>query len=403
MADFVYTTAIDKIRRMKKRIKIIPGGSSAGKTYGIIPILIDKAIATPNTSISIVSESMPHLRKGCMKDFADIMKMIQRWDRFRWNATNSQYTFANGSYIEFFSVEDETSVRGPRRNILYINECNKVAYDTYIQLAMRTDGDIYLDYNPSHRFWTEDVMLEDDAEMLVLTYKDNEALSQNTIDFLESKIELAKTSDYWKNWVNVYLYGQLGSLEGVVFSNWKVIDGVPEEAELIGGGMDFGFSNDPTTLSLVYRYNGELIIDEIIHQKGLSNNEINKLLKINDVKCDIICDSADPKSIEELRKYGHRTYPAKKGPDSILYGISILQSYKINITRQSVNVIDEFTKYSWKKDTNGNGTINVPIDIYNHQIDAIRYLAMAKLDTIKGKKHIDYVYAPKPFNPKHKF
>lgn len=377
MSKFIYTTAIDKIRRMKKRIKVIPGGSSAGKTFAILPILVDKAIKQPDTTISIVSESMPHLRRGAMRDFLNIMKWTNRYKKENWNITNSTYKFTNGSYIEFFSVEDESRQRGARRNILYINECNNINYEAYNQLAMRTDGDIYMDYNPSHRFWTEEVLLSDEAEKLVLTYKDNEALSQNVIEFLESKRELAKTSNYWANWCKVYLDGEVGSLEGVIFDNWVEIDKLPDEARLLGIGLDFGYSIDPTAAVGIYKYNNQIIVDEIIYQKGLSNSDIAKLLE--EYKgVEIYADSAEPKSIAEIKRYRHKIYPTEKGKDSINFGISILQEQNLVVTKRSINVKDELEKYSWKKDREGN-TTNTPIDLHNHSIDALRYVAIKKL------------------------
>jgi phage terminase large subunit len=382
MSDFIYTTALNKIRKMKSRIKIIPGGSSAGKTYSILPILIDMAIRNPLISISVVSESMPHLRRGAMRDFIKILKFTGRYIDINWNRTNSIYSFTNGSFIEFFSVDEESKLRGARRNVLYINEANNIKEESYIQLAMRTSGDIFLDYNPSHKFWIENIDKKD-SEKLILTYKDNEALPQTVIDFLESKLELAKTSNYWKNWCNVYLYGLEGSLEGVVFNNWSEIDGVPKEAELIGYGMDFGFSNDPSTCIAVYRYDGKLICDELIYQKGLSNSELSKLMYDRRVNGEIYADSAEPKSIDELKKYGHKIYPTKKGPDSILHGINLLQEFNILITNNSINLKNELQRYSWKKDKEGN-TLNVPEGIFDHGIDAVRYLALMKL----GKKSI---------------
>lgn len=374
--QFIYTTALDKIRRMKARIKVIPGGSSAGKTFSIIPILIDTAIKSPNLAISVVSESMPHLRRGALRDFINIMKMTNRYIDANWNRTNSIYTFTNGSYIEFFGVEDESKLRGARRNVLYVNEANKINEESYTQLAMRTDEDIYLDYNPSNRFWADNITEE--SERLILTYKDNEALSQSVIKFLESKLVLAETSEYWKNWCNVYLYGLTGSLEGVVFNNWSQVDTLPKEASLIGYGMDFGFTNDPSTCIGVYKLNDDIILDEVFYKKGLSNSDISTLLKADDVKGEIYADSADPKSIDELKKYGHRIMPTKKGPDSILHGINLLQEQSILITKRSINLKKELEEYSWKKDKDGN-TLNIPIDIYNHAIDAARYLALIKL------------------------
>lgn len=376
--EFIYTSAIKKIRKMKARIKVIPGGSSAGKTFGILPILIDKCIKTPGLSVSVISESMPHLRRGAMRDFLKILKTTNRYIDSNWNRSNSIYNFTNGSYIEFFGVEDDSKLRGARRNILYINECNKISEESYTQLAMRTDMDIYLDYNPSHKFWVDEVLLSDESEQLILTYKDNEALSQSVITFLESKLELAKTSDYWANWVKVYLYGLQGMLEGTIFNNWKEISNIPAEAELLGFGMDFGFTNDPSTCIGVYKYDGKLILDEVLYRKGLQNSDIAALLKDAGVIAQIYADSAEPKSIAEIRKYGLSIHPTKKGADSINYGISLLQEQEMLITKRSINLKTELTKYSWKKDINGN-TLNVPTDNWNHAIDAARYLALIKL------------------------
>jgi len=377
--EFQYTTALDKIRNMSARIKIIPGGTSASKTWSIIPILIDKALRESNLSISIVSESFPHLKKGAMRDFLNIMKITKRYIDSNWNRTNSIYTFTNGSYIEFFTAESPDKLRGARRNILFINECNNINHEAYQQLAMRTDRDIFMDYNPSHRFWIDEVKKSKESETLILTYKDNEALSQTVIDFLEEKRELASTSEYWSNWCKVYLDGKEGRLEGVVFDNYNIIDKIPEEARIIGCGMDFGYTNDPTSLIAVYKYNDELIIDELIYETDLLNSQIAKRIKSLGLDgVEIYADSAEPKSIAEIKRYGIKVFPTKKGKDSIMYGINILQEQKLNITQRSYNLLDELDKYSWKKDRNGQ-TLNVPIDDYNHAIDALRYLAMMKL------------------------
>lgn len=368
---------------MKSRIKIIPGGSSAGKTFGILPILIDKCIKTPNLSVSVVSESMPHLRKGAIRDFINIMKYTNRWIPTHYNKTNSIYTFGNGSYIEFFAADSADKLRGARRDILYVNECNNITGEAYTQLAMRTNKDIYLDYNPSHSFWIEDVKKSEESETLILTYKDNEALSKSVINFLEQKRELAKTSDYWKNWVRVYLDGLDGKLDGVIFDNYKIIDNLPKddkgnlECSIIGAGMDFGFTNDPTTLISVYKWNNAIILDELIYETGLLNQQIAKRIKSFNLDCEIYADSAEPKSIKEIRNQGIKIYPAKKGKDSINYGIQLLQEKEIYITKRSVNLINEFNKYSWKKDKNGN-SLNTPIDDYNHGLDALRYIAISK-------------------------
>lgn len=362
---------------MKKRIKIIPGGSSAGKTYGIIPILIDRAIKQNGITISIVSESMPHLRRGCIKDFLTIMKSTNRFISKNWNSTISTYKFTNGSVIEFFSVDSSDSLRGARRNILYINECNKVSYEAFNQLAMRTDGDIYLDFNPTHKFWIEEVKQSIEAETLVLTYKDNEALSNNIINFLESKRVLAKTSSYWSNWCKVYLDGETGSLEGVIFKNYSLVDSLPVEANLIGLGVDFGFTNDPTAVVAVYKYNNKIVLDEVIYQKGLLNSQIANMIKDKGYDTYLFCDSAEPKSIAELKIHGLYARPTTKGGGSVLYGIQLLQNYEMLVTKNSKNLINELDNYKWKE--KDGETLNEPVDNFNHLIDALRYLAVEKL------------------------
>jgi phage terminase large subunit len=381
MSKFVHTTAIKKIRRVSKRIKIIQGGSSSGKTYGILPILIDKATKTPNLAISVVAESLPHLRRGALRDFVNIMKMTGRFFRDHFNATNSIYTFANGSYIEFFSADNDSKLRGARRNILYINECNNITFDAYNQLAMRTDMDIYLDYNPTHQFWC-DIEVEplNDSEKIILNYKDNEALSQTVIDFLESKIPLASKSSYWKNWVDVYVYGKTGKLEGVVFDNWSTIKEIPKEAKLLGYGMDFGFKNDPTALVAVYKWNGKIILKELIYETGLLNSDIHdKFTKLVDKSMLIWADSSEPKSIAELQRYGWAIYGATKGTDSIIHGISLMQEYELLITEDSLNIIKEFTVYSWLKDKATGKSTNKPEDKNNHGIDGVRYFFSKEL------------------------
>jgi phage terminase large subunit len=382
-SKFIYTSALRKIRNMKSRIKVIQGGTSASKTFSILAILIDRAIKTPNLEISIVSESIPHLRRGANKDFLKIMKETGRFIPTHYNKTLLRYEFTNGSYIEFFSADDESRLRGARRNILYINECNNINYDAYLQLSIRTDGDIYLDYNPTSKFYVHtEILGQPDTQLLVLTYKDNEALSDEIVKQLEANREKAKTSTYWENWCRVYLDGEIGQVEGTIFTDFELIDRIPDEARLLGYGLDFGFSQDPAALIAIYKYNDELVVDEVVYQTGLLNSELSNIMKQSGVKGEIFADSAEPKSIQELKRYGHQVKPVEKGKDSINYGIQILQQKHILITRGSTNLLDEFSKYMWKKNRDG-GYEKTPIDAYNHAIDALRYVAMMKLGVRK--------------------
>jgi phage terminase large subunit len=384
----ILTTSIEKIRRIKSRKKIIQGGSSSGKTWAILTILIDWAIKNEKKSVSVVSESMPHLRRGALRDFLHIMKDTGRYIDSHYNKSSLTYTFSNGSYIEFFSADQPDKLKGARRSVLYINECNNVSYEAYQQLSIRTHSDIYLDYNPDRSFWAiTDVSKEPDAETIILNYLDNEALPDNVIEQFEINKEKAKTSDYWKNWCKVYIDGELGSLEGVVFNNWMVTDYLPEEAELIGVGMDFGFTNDPTAAVAVWKSDGVYYLDELFYEKNMVNSTIDAYLKEGGVgkEVEIWADSADPKTIKEIKNWGWRIAGAQKGPDSINWGITIMQEVDLKITRRSSNLIDELQNYQWAKDKWGMKT-NKPIDAWNHAIDATRYLFMSKLGKRNSNK-----------------
>ena len=371
---------------MNSRIKVIQGGTSASKTFSILAILIDKAIKTPNLEISVVSESIPHLRRGANKDFLKIMKETGRFIPSHYNKTLLRYEFSNGSYIEFFSADDESRLRGARRNVLYMNECNNINYDAYLQLQIRTDGEIYLDYNPTSKFWVHtEVLGQVDTELLVLTYKDNEALSNEIVKQLEMNREKAKTSTYWDNWCRVYLDGEVGSVEGTIFTDFEVIDKIPEEARLLGYGLDFGFSQDPAALIALYKYNDDIVVDELIYETGLLNSELANRMKQYEVKGEIYADSAEPKSISELKRFGFQVKPVEKGRDSINYGIQIIQQKHILVTRRSKNLLDEFSKYSWKKNRDG-GYDTTPIDSNNHACDALRYISTMKLGVRKENK-----------------
>lgn len=378
---FQRTTAINKILALKKRIKIVQGGTSAGKTYGILPILIDRAAKTPNTEISVVSESIPHLRRGALKDFLKIMKSINRYVDDRYNKTLLKYEFANGSFIEFFSADDSSKLRGGRRSILYINECNSVSFESFNELSIRTKDEVFLDYNPTAEFWVQtELEGQEDAEKIILTYKDNEALDKGIIDQIEKNIKKAATSNYWRNWVRVYVDGEMGQLEGVVFSNWKPIDTIPNEARLIGIGVDFGYTNDPTSIIEVYKMNETRILNEVTYQTGLLNSDIAKILP-RDVP--VYADSAEPKSIADIQRYGITIKGVTKGRDSINYGIDVMQRENYLVTSQSTNLIKELRSYCWDTDKTGK-RLNKPIDNFNHAIDAVRYHEMETLGMNKN-------------------
>mgnify|MGYP003673986557 CR=1 FL=1 len=374
---FQRTTAVNKISRLEKRIKIVQGGTSAGKTISILILLIDKAIKIPNLEISVVSESIPHLRRGCIRDCLKLLKGLNRYREQLFNKSLLKYQFTNGSFIEFFSADDATKLRGSRRDILFINECSNVTFEMFNELSIRTKREVFLDFNPANEFWVHtDLKNDSNADFLILTYKDNEALEQSIVNELLKAQEKAKTSAYWKNWVRVYIDGLIGNLQGVVFAdNWKQIDDVPEDAKLIGHGLDFGYSNDATAIVEVYLWNGKRIVNEICYQTKLVNEEIAKKLPKHEL---IIADSAEPKSIEEIRRLGYMIKGCTKGKDSILFGIQLMQNQEYLVTSSSLNLIKELRGYVWDSDKSGK-QLNKPRGGNDHLIDALRYHEMESL------------------------
>ena len=370
------TTATNKVLALKNRIKIVQGGTSASKTYSILAVLIDKALRKDGLEISIVAESIPHLRRGALKDFVKILKWTNRFNDQQLNKSLLTYQFKNGSVVEFFSADDSSKLRGARRDILYINECNNVTFEAYNELAIRTKKEVYLDFNPANEFWVhKELKDEPDTDFIILTYKDNEALDESIVTQIEKNRDKAATSSYWANWWRVYGLGEVGSLEGVVFNNWKEIDTIPKEAKLIGIGLDFGYTNDPTAAIEIYNYNGTRIVNELVYRTGMVNSDIAKILPSGLI---IYADSSEPKSIEEIRRQGKTIKGVTKGADSINYGIDVMQRQDYLVTKQSTNLIKELRSYCWDTDKQGQ-RMRRPIDHYNHAIDALRYHEMEAL------------------------
>lgn len=370
---FKVTTTIKKILKLKKRVKAVQGGTSSGKTFGILPILIDKALRTPNLEISIVSESVPHLKRGVIKDFKKILIEIQRWKRDQWHGSDFKYTFQNGAYIEFFSADNDAKLRGARRDVLYINECNNIKFESYQELAVRTKEDIFLDWNPTAEFWFEEnVKNDEDVDFLIVTYKDNEACPQNAIDYILKAKDKAEENPYWANWYKVYGLGELGQLQGAVFNNWT--EGEFDEALPYCYGMDFGFSPDPTTLIrvAVNTKHRKVYVSEEFYNTDLSTDDIEQMCKdrIKEPYDVIVCDSAEKREINELRKRNLQAIKCKKGADSIKAGIKLLQGFEIIVTPESQKLMYELNHYVWNDKKAG-----IPVDDHNHCIDPLRYCA----------------------------
>lgn len=362
---YTKTTATDKIFTLRKRVRGIAGGTSASKTISILLWIIQRALQQKNELISIVSETFPHLKRGVIRDFLSIMEEHHYFKEDQWNKTDFTYTFSTGTKIEFFSADQPGKVRGPRRDILFINEANNISYETYTQLEIRTKKIIWLDWNPVSEFWFyTEVKNKPKVDFLILTYKDNEALSPEIVASLEARKDN-------KQWWRVYGEGELGEAEEKIYTGWLEIDEIPHEARLERYGLDFGYTNDPTAIVAIYAYNGGYIWDEVTYQKGLSNKQIADILNNKD-KALVIADSAEPKSIDEISAYGINILPANKGQGSVLQGIQYVQDQRISMTKRSLNLIKEYRNYLWLKDKDDK-VINEPSPIWNHLMDAGRY------------------------------
>lgn len=378
------TTALRKIAGLKKRIKVVRGGQGAGKTISILILLINHAASKPDKEILIISAELTKMRLTVIKDFVKVMKLAGLWNEQRFIA-GTLYRFPNGSFIKFIGLDKQDVGKGLRCDIAYFNEVNKTDAESYRQVSSRA-GQVFADYNPDADFFIDrDVIGREDCDFLQLTFEDNELLANEERNEILNYFKLGFNEDgsvknsYWANIWRVYGLGEVGSLHGVVFSNWSEIESVPTGAKMLGFGMDFGYTNDPTTCVMAYEYNGKRIYDELIYQTGLLNSEIAALLKSNGINKSVLgyADCADPKSIDEINRYGYAIKPVTKGKDSIVFGIGIMQEQPFQVTKRSANLKKELQVYSWAIDKSGN-TLNEPIDANNHAIDGARYFEMMR-------------------------
>ena len=370
---FIRTTALEKITRLSKRIRGVSGGTSAAKTVSILMWLTDYCQTHKGRVVSVVSETLPHLRRGAIRDFQNIMKDRDYWQDFRWlEPPQATYTFNTGSILEFFSADQPGKVRGPRRDILFINEANNISYETYTQLEVRTRRMVWCDWNPVAEFWFyTDVQPYSDVDFIRLTYRDNEALSSQEVEALERHRNNPNMIQWWK----VFGEGLLGEAEGRIYTGWQEIDEIPFEARLEGYGLDFGYTSDPTAIVAVYKFNDGFILNESLYAKGMSNKMIADHL-VNSPGALVLADGAEPKSIDEIQSYlnayGMLIVAALKGQGSVSQGIQFVQAQKISVTKQSTNLIKEYRNYLWMKDKDGK-QINEPLGVWNHCMDAVRY------------------------------
>jgi phage terminase large subunit len=376
--SFIKTTATKKILSLRKRIRGVSGGTSASKTISILLWIIQRAQTKKDETISVVSETFPHLKRGAIRDFLNIMEEHGYFEPKRWNKTDYIYTFPSGSMVEFFSADQPGKVRGPRRDILFINEANNISYDVYTQLEVRTNKIIWLDWNPVSEFWWYTEVAHQDVDFVTLTYEDNEALDPRVKDAIESR----KGNE---NWWRVYGMGLLGEAKGRIYVEWEQLEEIPHEARLERYGLDFGYTNDPTAIVAIYYYNGGYIFDEITYEYGLTNRQIADILN-NLPRTLVVADSAEPKSIDEIRGYGVNIIGAVKGQGSVLQGIQFIQDQRISVTKRSVNLLKEYRNYLWQTDRDGR-IINEPTKVNDHFMDAIRYGMNSSVARSMGREH----------------
>lgn len=361
----------------------ITHNTGASKTVSALLILIQLAQSdTKPTITSVVSESFPHLKRGAMRDFLNIMQVHGYYADSRWDRTYNTYTFETGSKIEFFSADEAGKVRGPRRDRLFINEANNVPFETFEQLEIRTNEFVLLDWNPVSEFWFEEEVKDKrkDVEHIILTYKDNEALDVNVIASIESR---RNRPGWWK----VYGEGQLAEIEGKIYSGWQIIDDIPHEARLERYGLDFGYTKDPSAIVGIHYYNGGYILDEILYQTGLSNRELADTLNALP-RALTVADSAEPKSIDEMRGFGVNIVPAVKGRDSVRHGIQAVQNQAISVTRRSSALLKEYRGYLWAMDRDGKFIRpNIPEKGSDHLLDAARYALSSLLPVMQRREY----------------
>lgn len=375
MRDIQTNVVWKHLETSKKRIIIEQGGSRSGKTYNILMwIVFGYCLRNKNKIISICRKTFPALRTSALRDFLEILKTHELYKEEDHNKTSSEYKL-NGNLIEFISLDSPTKVRGRKRDLLFINEANELYWEDWNQLIFRTIGRVILDYNPSDEFhWIYDkVKTREDADFFKTTYKNNKFLEESIVKEIE---RLQYTDEnYWR----IYGLGEIGQSKSTIF-DFREIETIPENAKFISLGMDFGFSNDPSVLCKIYLHDTNIYCEELFYRTGMTNRDIhNELLSLGIGRRDeIFADSAEPKTIDELHRYGWNIKPSTKGRDSINIGIDMLKRYTIHITKKSQNAIKEFRNYKWKEDKNGN-ILNQPEDKFNHFCDSLRYGVYTKL------------------------
>ena len=362
---------------------------NSSKTWSIFHFFLVKA-HQEKISVTIARDKLSWIKSTILLDFKEITEELGITVTPEININRQEQVYmVNGSEFAFNGLDYPEKLHGRKQDWSWINEAMEVDKKSFEQLELRTTKGLILDYNPANdEHWVFDLQKRDDVTTIKSTMLDNPFLEETIKNKIRSyeptpeNIARGTADNYmWE----VYGLGNKARLEGVVFNNWDIVEEIPENAKFIGYGMDFGYSNDPTTLVGLYMMDNELYWDEIIYETGLLNTDIVQKLKgLKVLGTEIIyADSAEPKSIEEIRRHGFYIRGADKGQDSIKFGINLLKGYRMHITKRSQNLERELRKYKWAEDKTGRA-LNVPVDANNHIIDGMRYIAMMKLGKKQG-------------------
>lgn len=359
----VFNRNFEALKNDSIRFVINQGGSRSSKTWSLCQMFIVYCLTTPKKTISIIRKTMPTLRGTVMKDFFEVMKTLNIYNVKNHHKTENVYRFENGSEVEFFGADDEQKLRGRRRDVLWVNEANELNFEEFNQLNMRTTEKLYFDFNPSDNYsWLYDLMLREQSVLIHSTYKDNPFLSESQVKEIENLINVDE------GYYRVYALGEKSSGKTTIYTHHKYYDTDFESKDIVYG-LDFGY-NHPTSLIKCNFDDGKVYCKEMIYESHMTSTDlVNRLKKLEIKKNDeIICDTARPEIIEDLRRAG---YNAKEANKQVKAGIDSVKSSELYIHKESLNLIKEINNYKWK--TNGDIVLDEPVKVYDDAMDAMRY------------------------------